>query len=46
MNVRYDDVVHAAEGMTPVCGNAMMPACAPEPTSDPVTCWECESIVS
>lgn len=54
MNVRFDDVVHAASDqldaggmpLVPLCGNAMMPACAPELTCDPVDCWECESLIS
>lgn len=46
-NVDYDGTVHAVgdEGL-PLCGNAMVPACLPEKTSDPVSCWECESLVS
>ncbi len=51
MNIRHDAVVHAATGNpyggefpVPVCGDATMPACLPEVTSDPVDCWTCKSI--
>lgn len=45
MNVRYDETVHATDdGGQPVCGSAMMPACAPEPTEDAVDCWECVAL--
>lgn len=49
-NIRYDDVVHAVNVESaiypgvPLCGDAMMPACAPERTDDAVNCWECKSI--
>lgn len=46
-NLRYDDVVHATDdGREPVCDDAMIPACAPELTTDPVTCMWCESLIS
>lgn len=47
MNKRYDDRVHAVEqGETmPVCGEATIPACEPEWTTDPVDCIWCESII-
>jgi hypothetical protein len=46
-NVRYDDVVHSTDGESlPLCGDSMMPACAPEFTADAVTCIWCESLVS
>jgi hypothetical protein len=45
-NVRYDDVVHAmANSGLPVCDDATMPACAPEITTDSVTCSWCQSLI-
>lgn len=47
MNIRYDETVHAmANDQTPLCGEATIPACAPEVTSDAVTCMWCESLVA
>jgi hypothetical protein len=53
MNIRYDDVVHARDAMVPetdtpdmpLCGDSMIPVCAPEFTSDPVDCWGCKAIL-
>lgn len=45
MNLRYDDTVHAMHNGEPTCGQAMIPACAPEETTDPITCMWCLSIV-
>lgn len=45
-NIRYDDTVHVYWGDgEPLCGDSMIPACAPERTSDPVNCWECKAIL-
>jgi hypothetical protein len=45
-NLRYDEVVHAMEDRLPLCGEAMIPACAPEVTSEPATCMWCLSLIS
>jgi hypothetical protein len=46
-NLRYDDVVHElSDDNEPLCDQAMISACAPEVTNDPVNCIWCESITS
>jgi len=53
LNIRYDDTVHARDAMVPetdtpdapLCGDSMIPACAPELTTDPVDCIWCKSIL-
>lgn len=46
-NLRYDATVHAQdEDGWPICGDSMIPACAPEVTLDAVTCIWCDSIIN
>lgn len=47
-NLRYDDVVHAMHRnrREPLCDLALIPACAPEVTTDPVDCMWCNALTS